>query len=382
MRTLRPAILVLLLAGLVAPGAAAQSSQFGVRGLGLPSFPFSVRTQGSAGMGGFFDPASAVNPASVAGVRRPTASFNLIQHWRTTDNPYGTASGNDTQFPLFIAGGPISGQLAAAVSASVYADRTFGLAFRDTVDLRGIPTAVDDTLESKGGITDLRFSAAWRNEHLVVGLGFHVLTGTNRLAYRRAFADSSYARVNLRNELSYAGVGVSGGIVIQPNEHLLVGGFARLDGDISMELDSLKLEKLPLPVTMGAAFQWYPSRRFTAGAHVIRQSWSRLDTELVARGGSGAANTTTLAGGIELASSTVHPDRFPLRLGVRSSSLPFPVETGADPGREFGITFGTGFVFSGGRGSLDLGLERVWRTQDAGFEERGFALKLGVTVRQ
>ncbi len=362
--------------------AQAQSSQFGVRGLGLPSFPFSIRTQGSGGAGGLFDPASAVNPASLFLVTRPIASFNLIQNWRSSENRYGTASGNDTQFPLFIAGGQISRRLSGGVSASVYADRTFSLATEDSVELRGIPTAVFDTLESRGGLSDLRVAAAYRGDGVAFGLGFHLMTGTNRLAYRRVFDDSSYARVESLAELSFIGVGLSAGVIVAPNDHLLIGATARWDGDLSMEVDSLKNGKLPLPATLSGGIQWTPSATLSVGGHVIHQAWSKLDQPLKDRDGSGAYNSLSASAGFELARSARAIGRFPLRMGVRWASLPFPLEDGLAQGSEFGVSAGTGFAFGGGRGILDLAVERIWRQQDPGFSEKAFAIKLGVTIRQ
>ena len=58
---MRRALLVLCLAAV--PGAAAaQSSQFGVRGLGLPGRSLSTYAFGTGGAFGMFDPASGLEP--------------------------------------------------------------------------------------------------------------------------------------------------------------------------------------------------------------------------------------------------------------------------------------------------------------------------------
>ena len=381
MSRLRASLLVILT--LVTPTVgSAQSSQFGVRALGLPSFPFSIRAQGSGGAGGTFDPSSAVNPASLFLVTRPIASINLIQNWRTTENPYGDAVGNDTQFPLFLAGGRISRLLSGAVSASVYADRTFALSTRDTVDLRGVPTETFDTLVSKGGMNDIRLAGVYRGRGFALGAGVHLITGTNRLAYRRVFGDPDYARVETKGELSFAGLGFSAGIIVEPNRNLLIGASARVDGDVTMNIDTLTLGTLPLPMTLSGSVHWAPTGRFSIGGHVISQSWGRLDQPLKDREGTGAANTLSVSAGFELGRSAQTMDRFPLRMGIRWASLPFPLENGQDQGSEFGLNAGTGFAFGGGRGVIDMAVERIWRKQDPGYSERAFAVKLGVTIRQ
>jgi hypothetical protein len=68
----RYAALFVLLAAL--PGVAdAQSSQFGVRGLGFPGRGLAVRAAGSSGAFGLFDPESSLNPAALGAVPLPRA---------------------------------------------------------------------------------------------------------------------------------------------------------------------------------------------------------------------------------------------------------------------------------------------------------------------
>jgi hypothetical protein len=366
---------------LLARSAAGQSSEFGVRALGLPSLPVSVRSHGAGGGFALFDAESPVNPASLVFVGRPTATFTLLHSWRTSENPFGRATGNDTQFPLFFAAGLIGRRMVGSVSASVYTDRTFALALEDTLTLRGEEVVVYDTLFSRGGVSDLRVAAAYSvSSRLAVGLGLHLLTGSNRFDSRRRHSDSTYAPVRVVNELSFAGLGLSVGAVLQPTRSLQLAGFLRLDGDLQIEKDTADLGELNLPRTMGGGLQWAPTRRLLAAGHVITQSWSRLDGDLKDRGGVGAVNTTRLGGGLEWLRDGTNPARFPVRLGVRFDELPFPPSEGVGAGRERAVSLGTGFRFAGGRGSLDLALERVWR-DEGGFRERALALKLGVGVR-
>ncbi len=370
-------VLVVLLPSL----AAGQTSQFGVRSLGLPGLPYSTRTEGSAGAFGFFDGTSAVNPASVFAIDRPIASMNISQYWRSSQNPFGSASGYDANFPLFIAGGRVSSRLSGAVSASVYTDRTFALASQDTIQLRGLPVVVDDTLISRGGLSDLRAAVAYRWRRVVVGLGVHLVTGTNRMEYRRGFSDTTFIPINLRNELAALATGVSAGVLFQPTDDLVLGVTARMDSDLATEKDTTKTGSIPLPRTLGVGAQWTVSNRLAVGGHLLTRSWSRGDEELKARGGTGASNTTAAALGLQLTRSIAAPNQFPLRLGVRWGSLPYPVVAGRETGKELGITMGTGFLMSGQRGGVDIAFERIWRDEGA-FSERTFVVRFGVTVRQ
>lgn len=378
----RTTLLVLALLAAAPVGLVGQASQFGVRALGLPSLPVSARSHGTAGALGFFDPESAINPASLRGVSRSTASFNLLQSWRTSENPFGRTSGNDTQFPLFFAAGPIGSRLVGSVSAAVYADRTFGLALEDSLVLRDLPVVAYDTILSRGGISDLRAGLAYRiGPRAAVGLGLHLLSGTNRIEFRRHFSDSAYFPVGLRNELSFSGFGVSLGALVEPAAGLQLAAFARLDGDLSLDRDTTDIGDLSLPRSLGAGARWQAGRRVILAGHVFAQTWSRLDPDLKARGGVGAVNTIAVAGGLEWFRSGTRPGRLPVRAGVRWSELPFPVEEGVGGGRELAVALGTGFRFAGDRGSVDVAGERIWRDEGL-FRERAFALKLSIGIRQ
>ena len=378
----RASVLALVLVAGAPAALAGQASQFGVRALGLPSLPQSARSHGTAGALGFFDPESAINPASLRGVTRSMASFNLLQSWRTSENPFGRTTGNDSQFPLFFAAGPIGSRLVGSVSASVYSDRTFGLALEDTLVLRDVPVVASDTVLSRGGISDLRAGLAYRiGPRAAVGLGLHILTGTNRIEFRRTFSDSNYASVRLRNELSFAGFGVSLGALVEPVVGLQLAAFARLDGDLSLDRDTTDIGDLNLPRSLGAGVRWQAARGLVIAGHVLTQTWSRLDADLKARGGVGAVNTVAVAGGLEWFRSATRPGRLPIRAGVRWGRLPFPVEDGAEGGSELAIALGTGFRFAGDRGSVDLAVERIWRDEGV-FRERAYALKLGIGIRQ
>jgi len=63
---------------------------------------------------------------------------------------------------------------------------------------------------------------------------------------------------------------------------------------------------------------------------------------------------------------------------VRSGQLPFGASAKAPT--EFGVAAGLGKQFSGGRGRLDFGLERLER-KGAGLTEHVWTFLLGLTVR-
>ena len=114
------------------------------------------------------------------------------------------------------------------------------------------------------------------------------------------------------------------------------------------------------------------------------------------RGAAVAAGSRSVAGGVPAAKLAGHRRRsnaynttgwsagaefgraVPLRIGVRGGDLPFG--PGGQTPREFAFAFGTGRTFAGGRGIIDVTLERLRRT-GAGLTETGWTALLSVAVR-
>ena len=107
----------------------AQSSQFGVRGFGIPGRELSARAMGTGGGFALFDPESSRNPAAIAAFQNFTAGFTGLQNWRTSTNPAGEATVKTNRFPQVFAGGRLGrSNVWLAGSISNYADRDFRLA--------------------------------------------------------------------------------------------------------------------------------------------------------------------------------------------------------------------------------------------------------------
>ncbi len=373
--------LVILVLTLASSRGSAQASEFGTRALGLPILPLSARAQGLGGGIAMFDPEASLNPGAIWLTSRGTATFSVRQFWRDSENPFGTASGNDTQFPLVMVTGPMGSRWDFGLSVAAYTDRTFALALSDTLDIRDVPVGVSDTLISKGGVNDIRGALAWTvSPNFSVGLGLHVLTGTNRIEYRRSFSDSSYAPVRIRNELSFTGPGISLGFTAEPIRRLRLAGLLRKDGDLAYYKDSTRLNSIPMPFTVAGGIMFRASDRLTVAGHGLYRNWSVSDSTLKARGGLGAHNAAEGAFGFEWSRSGRSPYQFPLRAGVRYAQLPYPVVAG-QRATEVQLSLGTGFRFTANRGSVDLALERAWRSDGDAFKERTFMLTFGVGIR-
>jgi hypothetical protein len=359
----------------------AQASQFGVRGLGFPGRALATHAVGSGGAFGLFDSESSQNPAALTGAGSLTSVFTVAQGFRSQENPAGSASTRDTRFPQLMVVGPVrQGTGALGLSYSNYTDRDFTLASTSTVDIRGVPVGIIDTLSSRGGLSDLRLAGAYRiGERWSFGAAFHVISGTNRLESRRSFDDSSFVTSLQGAEISYAGVGVSGGVIRQFGPQFAVAAMVRWDGHLNVDRDSLRVGTVDLPYSFGMGLRWQPSAKLDLATQAIVRTWSGANSDLLEHGGLGADNTFEIAAGAEYTPDPRRPFRRPLRFGARYALLPFPLTPG-DQGHEFGVSGGTGIRFAQQRAGVDLALEHVWRSEGV-YSERAFILTLGVSVR-
>lgn len=377
---MRRALLVLALAA--APVAvSAQSSQFGVRGLGMPGRPIGARAFGSGGAFAMFDPQSGLNPAALGGLAALTAGFAALQDFRHVENPAGSQSLRETRFPHLSVAGPIGSRPGVVgVSFSNYTSRDFTLASADTIPLRGLLVPVTDTFASRGGLSDLRAAGAYRFKDVwIVGGAFHVITGSARLSSRRTFEDTTYQAARQRSELSYTGIGVSLGVVRNFGKAFSVAATVRSDGHVNVDRDSARVGRIDLPYTFGLGVRWRARPRLELASQAVMKTWSAANSDFLAQGGTGADNTVEVALGGEYTPDPQRPGRRPIRFGARYGTLPFLLVPGEQP-HELGVSIGTGIRFAQDRAGIDLGLEHVWRSAGE-FSERAFLFNVGVTVR-
>jgi hypothetical protein len=389
----RPFSLALLAVGATVVGAArpaalaAQSSEFGVRGIGLPGRGLSTAAMATGGSGALFDPLSSTSPAALAGLPMLTVSFTGLQNYRSSDNPAGSLSGRDTHFPQTVFAGPLRRiPLVLGASYSSYAVRDFAVGIADTVMLRGIPTPRFDTVLSRGGVGDIGLSAAYRlSPGIAVGAAFHALTGVNRLRHNQVFADTTYLPVRQRAEVSYAGVGVAVGATATWRT-FAVSLLARTDGRLRIERDSTLVSRVDLPSTLAAGLRWRARPRLDLSAQGTFRSWRDANRQLLQQGAAGSDNTVDLAFGGQFLSRPRDPQHGPLRFGARYTTLPFLVNAGEQP-KEIGVSLGTGLglVRDQDRGinrvGIDLSVEHVWRSAGDDYRERAFLVGLGVSIR-
>jgi hypothetical protein len=373
--------------------ARAQTSEFGVRGLGVPGRELSTRSLALGGGLGLFDGESSVNPAALGTLTTTTALFTTNGSWSNTTNPAGSLSTRDTRFPQILIGGPIPHHpFALGVSYSMYTDRDFTVVSDGVASPRGVPVNVHDTLSSRGGLDDIRLAGAWLvpGHHLAFGAAIHFITGSNRLESRRFWEDTTYTSPAQMAELSYSGVGVSLGGIWAPSHTLELAASWRHDGAVTVSRDSngtgavqlptAEIGTVPLPTTWSAGIHFIPNRRLSFSASVISNNWSVADSSLVAQGAPGALNTFEVNGGVEIVRDAKRATRWPLRLGARYATLPFLLIPSPQP-VEYGFSVGTGRRFAADRGGFDITVQHLWRSQGRLYTETATLITFGISVR-
>ena len=374
MRARRPdgltAALILGLLVAVGPSvrpAIAQDSQFGIKGLGTPGKWESVRARSAGGAFAPFDPFSPLLDASLADVRRMSASITTGTSWRSLSEDSSNASLRGTRFPALVLVGPATRRIVIGGGFSTYFDHTFGILTHDTINLRGVPQPITDELQSNGGVTDLRVAAASRiNSWLTLGMGFHMLTGSTRMIATRSFADTTYRTSVSRDEVAYGGKAGSFSALIDFTRDLRLAAWYRVDSKLRSDLGGNTRSENNLPNSYGAGLQWRAGGEALFAANASWRNWANAGTT------PDAHNTFNWSLGAELGTFSA-----PFRVGMRGGQLPFGV--GQTP-TEVGFSAGLGRQFSGGRGRLDFGLERLER-KGAGLTERVWTALLGLTVR-
>jgi len=356
---------MVLFVGLAA-GLAAQDSEFGIRGLGTPGKFESVRARATGGAFAPFDAFSPLMEASIADVRRMTAGVTGSTSWRTVTAGGTESSLRGSRFPSLVIAGPLTRTIVVSGGFATYLDRTYGITTRDTIVLRGVPEPVTDEIRSDGAISDLRVALAARlKTTLAVGVGFHLITGSTRVVAIRRFDDSTtYRTSTARDNVSYEGLGASASALLDLTPDLRLAGWVRSDTKLRAAVGGRTAAEDDLPLSFGGGVRWRPGSQAVLAASAAWRKWGSA--------GLNAHDTFNWSLGAELGGGG-----SPLRLGVRGGRLPFGV--GQAP-TEFGFAGGLGKQFSGGRGRLDFGLERIER-KGGGLTERVWTFLLGLTVR-
>ncbi len=349
-----------------APAAAhAQDSHFSLRGPGTPSRFESVRARATGGAFAPFDGLSWMTDAALLDIRRLTASAHGISSWREVLLDTASATLRATRFSSLLVVVPVAQSAVVGGGFGAYLDQTYRVAVPDSAVILGEMEHYTDYIASDGGVSDIRFAAAWRlAPRISLGAAFHLLSGVTRSTAVRMFEDTENFQNSVEIEfVQNTGAGVSGGAQIDFTRSLRLAAWARTDTELRVSVRDVERARWNLPTIVGGGLRWTPSPRLSMASYVSARSWSD----------AGGTNTIEAGLGLETAFRTV-----PIRLGGRYATLPF-APAGVEP-REVGVAAGFAMPFSQGRARLEVTAERLTRW-GGDLRENIWSVLLGMTLQ-
>jgi len=363
---------------LVASRAAAQAT-LGAQGFGYPPGQLSAYSRSLGGATGETDPLSPINPAALITLRRGGMYLQSEQESRSIETEGSTGSTRSNRFPLFSASVPITERGVLSISFSTMLDRTWGTETRAKQVFDGDSVAFTERFRSEGAMNDVRVGGAWAfRENIIFGLGIHVFPGENRLSLSREYDDSlSFAPFRDSINVNYSGAGVSAGIMWRPVKTITLGASGRYGGTLKLRESDTVRTTADAPSRLGAGVR-YENSGIVVAFRSDRTIWSRM-----AGLGSERAtpqDTWDFGLGVDAVGPNLIGAQLALRAGARYRELPFLA--GTQSVEEAAFTFGTGAPLARGRASIDLYVERAYRTAGSiDAKERSWTFGLGLIVR-
>ncbi len=378
-RALAAAFAVVLSAARVS----ADDSVFGIRGLGLLGRPVSARSAGAGGAFSLFDPAGPLSPASLGRWRTMVGWAVGVPTRRSYSGTAGDATLTSMRFPLFGFATIPGRKLVVGMTVSDYINRTWGVRDSLTVSLGGTDQPAIDVKSSVGGVTDLRFGAAYHvSTRVDVGVAFHALTGSSRSTVVRDFSDSTYTDFVDIAVTDYTGRGLSVGVNAEVVPRLLLAGSLRINSALTARTTDGERARVSLPTELSLGVLGSPLRGVSFAVSAGYAGWSSAADALAATGEERSRDVWNVSAGTEFDTFRRGAARVPVRFGYRWRQLPFPVEGATIT--ESAFSGGFALDLAGGRTTLDLAVERGSRVVGGGEgaqRERFMSGFIGVILR-
>jgi hypothetical protein len=363
-------------------GAAHAQGTLGGQGFGYPPGQLSTRAIGQGGANAELDPLTPRNPGAVSLWGRAGLHLQYDPEIRNVDAGAGAERTLVARFPLLSVGTPLIDRLSASVSISALLDRTYTTSVTDEQLIDGEPMVSTSTVESGGGVNDVRLALAWAfRQSFRVGIAGHVATGENRVRLTTTFDRPGFAPVLQASEVSYTGTTVSAGFTWLPIEDLSVGASGRLEGSLRATRNDSTLATGRFPSRAGVSLVYGGIAGATLAAGANWEQWSALDPI-----GSAAVvtnDTREIDVGAEVDGPRFRGSIVSLRAGGRWRTLPF--EAAGSAVREQGISGGFGIPLAnvGGapRAVVDLAVQRSARSGPSGIRETAWTMSFGLTIR-
>ncbi len=353
------------------PALLPAQSLFDTRGLGTPSegYDARARSMSSNGVGLLGLSTSLTNPAEQAGVLRRgvTASF---QPWLGTTEFEGESDNiSGTRFPLIAIMYPTRFGVFTLGYNSVL-EQSFAV-IADGQEVLGNDTiATRDIVQHVGGIGQLRLGFARHlTNTLAVGVAAGIYTGNLDRGLSRTYPDSSLGLRSFETHTrwNYAGPHASIGARWDPRPDLRVGASFTWSGTLKakpQEGSTIEYE-YDMPVNFNVGMSGRVARDLMAVVSGSWRSWTSDDYRTPGNiEATAAEQQMEIGGGLEYQGLRTGDRVFPLRLGARTSKLPFHFVAEEAP-TEWAVTGGIGFRLVedefGPLAVADVGVERASR---------------------
>lgn len=371
-------LLSLTLVLAVASVARAQAN-ISEQGLGYPTGQLSARALGTGGAVGEIDPVSQINPAALSFIGTTTLFFQIEPEYRRVITGSSTDKTTTARYPLFAGVLPIGSDWAFGVSSATLLDRTWTTTEPGTV-LFGSDT-VNSTIVngSNGSINDLRLAVAWAPiTYLRLGLGAHLISGSDRVFSGLSFNNPAYAAFSDSSTLGFDGGAASAGIeLVAPRLAILSASF-RKGGHLNATRSDTSLGKASVPDRLGFSLAFIGAAGTQIAARTEYDKWSELNG--LRRGSATAVDAWDTSVGADISGPRLGSQALMLRVGGRWRTLPFEV-AGDNKVREQSVSGGIGTAFGGGRVLTDVTLVHARRDAGIATSERAWTLSIGLGIR-
>ncbi len=358
---------------------AAQGTLSGL-GFGYPVGGVSTRATATGGAFGEFDLLSPMNPAALGSISRTVITAQTEPEFRTLRAGAVREKTTAQRIPLLMLAFPVRSNVAVALSATTFLDRSYSTTTTSDVIIDGNPVSTTDQSDVRGAIADLRAAAGWRiNDRFSVGFGAHMFTGDNVVARSRIFADTTkFGNVLDSSRVVYFGSALSVGGEWRVRKGLAaMASFRRGGGIDSRVLDTVRTEAtVPNRLGIGIRFDGIPGSIFAVGLE--QQAWSQMrslgSTAVVPR------DATNWHAGAEVAGPRMRGSPLLVRAGYARNELPFGV--GSSVVDESRFTAGLGIPIAREQASIDFSIQRANRSLvGGGAKESAWLLGVGVQIR-